>query len=778
MSTKYYIRVIVTVILIAVLCRIGIFHIQEYPFQEMPTAFVQAQSDIVAMTDADHGRLLLTVDSEGNITFWNTAMKKQLGQLKDAGHLVRANENGTLVLFSNWTQQTPTAKWPRVSHITLLRFPSNSSGELQYDVKKWTAPGMIIDSLPDLSRVLTFGAPNTLELIDTQQGKVLSQRSFPENAKGIRLTKFSWDGKYLLAPGLEHSSYVLNIADLSTFRTLPKLLWLTTSNDSQCIAGITKDGRFQSWDIKTQRQIGNKSLYSLGMEIYPYGNNYFLVYGVINDGKTPKGASGIFAADGTFIQNRNANIHRPIYNGQKWKIFSHGFEYRYAYMTNAETPYADVIDLRTNKIVHRLNTVTDVLGNERAWNGSGPNGMSRYAVASDGSRATVVTPGNMIRFYDFNAQHAARPALYNSNSNGKSVFQIDGRVRDFIVLPKGGFAVCSTSGEYDSDSHVNLVDASGKVQSYGPKIGNGIVETMSISPDGNTLAGSSQWGMWLLDMKSGAERETPITVSPEGKQYYSLYPASKPLWRSPKSTSPFEIGKKDVGKNPILRTDWGADGKAINSTVILPFRMTRDGEHYWLNSVIPAPYGGKMLVYWVRVYAHNEKIKKIISLDMDNFSNGIMEIRNSFDGSFCRIIDVPQRIKNGMTSPEVAWTPDGKMVALADGSGGVYIWDVESGKQIAYLSGTNSQYYPKTTFSPEVRGGLGSMAFSPDNKCLAISRGDGTIYLYSLKSQLPVAQIGKAADGVRLLHFSADGKSLYGITNRNVRFWNVPEINS
>jgi hypothetical protein len=73
--------IITTAVLIAILCGIGIFHIQEYPFQEMPTAFVQAQSDIIEMTYADHGKLLLTSDSDGNVTFWNTASKKHMGQL-------------------------------------------------------------------------------------------------------------------------------------------------------------------------------------------------------------------------------------------------------------------------------------------------------------------------------------------------------------------------------------------------------------------------------------------------------------------------------------------------------------------------------------------------------------------------------------------------------------------------------------------------------------------------------------------------------------------------
>lgn len=769
-----------TTVLIALLCGIGIFRIQEYPFQEMPTTFVQAQSDIIEMTYADHGKLLLTADSEGNVTFWNTASKKQVRQLSGVGYFVRANENGTLVLFSDWTQQTPVQKWPRVSHITLLRFPATNSpsSELQYDVEKWTTPGMIIDSLPDLSRLLTFGATNTLALIDTQHGKVLSLRSFSKDANGIRNTNFSWDGKYLLAPDLEHPSYVLNATDLSTFRTLPRLLRLTISNDNQYIAGISWDGGYQSWNIKTQKQITKKTLYSHCILIYPHDDNHFLIYGLTGDNKHWNDVSGIFAADGTFIQEKDKNVYQPIYNGQRWRIISYGFESGSAYYVGAKTPYVNVIDLSKNEIVHRLNTVTDVLGNERAWNGSGPNGMCKYAIASDGSQAAAVTPGNMIRFYDFNARNASQPALYHSNSNGNSIFQIDGRARDFIVLPKGGFAVCSTSGDYDSEGHVDLIDSSGKVQSYSPKIGNGIVETISISPDGDTLAGSSQWGMWLLDMKSGATRKTPITVSPEGKQYYSLYPASKPLWQSSQSTSPFEIGKKDVGKNPILRTDWGADGKATGTKTIFPFRMTRNGYHYWLNNVIPAPYGGKMLVYWVRVNSRNEKIKKIISLDQKNFSNGIMEIRNSFDGSFYRAINVPQRIKQGMTSPEIAWSQNGKRVAIADGAGIVYIWDAESGKQIAYLSGISSQYHPKTIFSPEIPGGSTSMAFSPNNEQIAISRGDGAIYLYSLKSQLPAAQIGKATDGVRSLQFSADGKSLYGVTNHEVRSWKVPEIKS
>ena len=671
------IGIIGTTVLIAVLCGIGIFHIQEYPFQEMPAAFVQAQSDIIEMTYADHGKLLLTADSEGNITFWNTASKKQVGQLNGVGYLVRANENGTLVLFSDWTRQTPVQKWPRVSHITLLRFPATDSpsSELQYDVEKWTTSGMIINSLPDLSRLLTFGATNTLALID-QHGKVLSRRSFSKDADGIDYAKFSWDGKYLLAPDLEHSSYVLNATDLSIFRKLPPLNQVAISNDNQYIAGISWDGRFQSWNIKTQKQITKKTLYSHCILIYPHDDNHFLIYGLTGDDKHWNDASGIFAADGTFIQKKNKNVYQPLYNGQKWRIISYGFESGSAYYVGAKTPYADVIDLSKNEIVHRLNTVTDILGNERAWNGSGPDGISKYAIASDGSRAAVVTPGNMIRFYDFNAQRAAQPVLYKSNSGGRVV--------------------------YPDDSELSTDKRSNDLRDYG----------YTILDDGSVMVRSP-------------ERRVRI--------------ANK-----------YELGQK----------------------------MRRNGHIYWLANISYSPKRTKVLLFLVPDFEEEKKegIKK--TWGQDGALNYLFEIRSVDDNRLIHQLRTPQNLHQGIGNGNPTWSSDGKKIALTNSGGCIFVYDAESGRQIAYLSGASSQRQLKNWWHDDIPGGATSLAISPDDKYVAVSRGDGTIYLYSLKTQLPVAQIGQISGGAGRLQFSADGHSLYGITNyQQVRAWNVPEIN-
>ena len=76
------------------------------------------------------------------------------------------------------------------------------------------------------------------------------------------------------------------------------------------------------------------------------------------------------------------------------------------------------------------------------------------------------------------------------------------------------------------------------------------------------------------------------------------------------------------------------------------------------------------------------------------------------------------------------------------------------------------------------------MAFTANDRFLAVSRADGSIYLYSLRTFLPVEQVGEQhgytkGDGgtdfvprLKQIVFGADGQTLYGIVQSGTNFWN------
>ena len=68
----------------------------------------------------------------------------------------------------------------------------------------------------------------------------------------------------------------------------------------------------------------------------------------------------------------------------------------------------------------------------------------------------------------------------------------------------------------------------------------------------------------------------------------------------------------------------------------------------------------------------------------------------------------------------VAFSPDGKTLATADGSTySAYLWDVTTGHRIGVFTDANSK-------------GVGDVAYTPDGKTLITADGNGSIYLWDI----------------------------------------------
>ena len=124
---------------------------------------------------------------------------------------------------------------------------------------------------------------------------------------------------------------------------------------------------------------------------------------------------------------------------------------------------------------------------------------------------------------------------------------------------------------------------------------------------------------------------------------------------------------------------------------------------------------------------------------------------------------------------EFAWSNDNQLEVATGDYGVVNIQDRRQ-QPIAYVSGTSPLFKRSGIKIERIASNSASLAISPDKSFLATGRADGTIYLYSLKTNLPVAQLGNAPMQVTHIKFSPEGHTLYGVTNYEVRSWNVPKI--
>ncbi len=106
----------------------------------------------------------------------------------------------------------------------------------------------------------------------------------------------------------------------------------------------------------------------------------------------------------------------------------------------------------------------------------------------------------------------------------------------------------------------------------------------------------------------------------------------------------------------------------------------------------------------------------------------------------------------------ISFSPDGEMLVTADRNGGVFLWEAETGREVASLRGH--------------AGEVTSVSWRADSQVLATSGVDGTVRLWGREQGNQIKSWAAHGGGTTSVRFAADGRLVSAGRDRMVKLWN------
>ena len=333
------------------------------------------------------------------------------------------------------------------------------------------------------------------------------------------------------------------------------------------------------------------------------------------------------------------------------------------------------------------------------------------------------------------------------------------------------------------------------------RLGKGRITDLLYSPNGNILAVVSSIGIWLYDTKNYQElnllpipknrsramahRITNTTFSVDGQEllsetdeklillwnvstgenieinqgvidFFSNYRQTRTIETENKSIKFLKRDNENIEKpskeknEKDVKIAYSPDGQTYataNDAYTVMIRDTRTRklkkrifgypELAYLSKISISP-DGKILAslrrnYFIRLWDVNtRKLKKSL------VGHKVTTISNKKRGPYAPFTKIDS----------VAFSPDGKILAIGSLNGMIRLWDTSSGKL-------------KRTLLDQI-GFIKSLTFSPDGKSVASGSDDGSILVWNIETWKNKPFLAERMDSISCVSFSRDGSMLAG----------------
>jgi WD40 repeat protein len=234
------------------------------------------------------------------------------------------------------------------------------------------------------------------------------------------------------------------------------------------------------------------------------------------------------------------------------------------------------------------------------------------------------------------------------------------------------------------------------------------------------------------------------------------------------------------GETEVSEEPEAVEEEATEEEPELLWSVEYEDQDFGLDSIAISPDGETLVVgSFLTTYTHLLYDGRIIDANT-SYRHSVEDIDFSPDGSVMGVglgvygsvlIDTEDGSElfqlHGGFNNRIAFSPDGEHVATGNRDGIIWIWDTESGEQVAVLEEPDADF-------------IMSIDYHPSGKLLAATDFDGIVYIWDIEEERIVHTIDLDSSGYNKpnpFRFSPDGEIMAAIIREDwdykVRLWTV-----